>query len=114
MACWTRCATGGSLERPRKSGGTWQLSGPGWHTFQLRNTDAVGGEVDLVDPATGGIYDEVVGFGPQTTTPMTLNVGSGRYAFSCRFQTSPETVLNGPTITVPGHVAGTPAQLPVP
>jgi hypothetical protein len=84
MACWTRCATGGSLERPRKSGGTWQLSGPGWHTFQLRNTDAVGGEVDLVDPATGGIYDEVVGFGPQTT------------------------------ITVPGHVAGTPAQLPVP
>jgi iron uptake system component EfeO len=95
-------------------GGTWHVNGPGWHTFQLRNGDTVGGEVDLVDPATGGIYDEIVGFGPQTTTPMALNVGSGKYAFSCRFQTNPETILDGPTITVAGHVAGTPAQLPVP
>lgn len=95
-------------------GGTWHVSSPGWHTFQLRNEDTVGGEVDLVDPATGGIYDEIVGFGPQTTTPMSLDVGSGTYAFSCRFQTNPETILNGPTVTVPGQVAGTPAQLPVP
>jgi iron uptake system component EfeO len=95
-------------------GGPWHVNGPGWHTFRLRNGDSIGGEVDLVDPMTGGIYDEIVGFGPQTTTPMSLNVGSGKYAFSCRFQTNPETILNGPTITIPGDVAGTPAQLPVP
>jgi len=93
-------------------GGTWQLSGPGWHTFTLYNGNTVGGEVDLTDPATGGVYAEVVGFGPQTTTPMTLNIGSGKYAFRCLFADADPLV--GPTVTISGHAPGTQAVLPVP
>jgi iron uptake system component EfeO len=92
-------------------GGAWRPPAPGWHTFEVRNDNAVGGEVDLIDPRTGGIYAEIVGFGQQTTTPITLNVGSGQYAFRCLYQdTDPMT---GPTVTVAGHVAGAPASLPV-
>jgi iron uptake system component EfeO len=92
-------------------GGTWQVAGPGWHTFQLYDGNTVGGEVDLINPATGAIYDEITGFGPQTTTPMSLNLGSGTYAFRCLFQdTDPMT---GPSVTVGGHAAGQPAIAPV-
>jgi hypothetical protein len=63
-------------------GGTWHVSGPGWHTFQLRDSDTADGEVDLINPATGGVYAEIGGLGPQATAPMTLDVGSGRYAIS--------------------------------
>ena len=92
-------------------GGTWHVAGPGWHTFELYDGNTAGGEVDLIDPATGGVYAEISGFGQQTTTPMSLNLGSGRYAFRCLFQdTDPMT---GPTVTVGGHAAGQPAILPV-
>lgn len=92
-------------------GGTWHVAGPGWHTFELYNGNTVGGEVDLVNPATGAIYNEISGFGPRTTTPMRLDLGSGRYAFRCLFQdTDPMT---GPSVTVGGHAAGQPAVLPV-
>ena len=30
-------------------GGTWQVPGPGWHTFQIDNQSTGGGEVDLVN-----------------------------------------------------------------
>jgi iron uptake system component EfeO len=93
-------------------GGSWQVAGPGWHTIQIRNGNDVGGEVDLTDPATGGIYAEIAGFGPQTTTPMTLDFGSGRYAFRCLFQDADPML--GTTVTVAGHVTGTPAQLGTP
>jgi iron uptake system EfeUOB component EfeO/EfeM len=93
-------------------GGTWHVAGPGWHTLQVRNGNDVGGEVDLTNPATGGVYAEIAGFGPQTTTPMSLDFGSGQYAFRCLFQdTDP---MLGSTVTIPGHATGTPAQLPVP
>src|SRR5215469_5343528 len=92
-------------------GGAWHLDRPGWHTFQIRNGNDVGGEVDLINPANGAIYAEIGGFGPLTTTPMSLNVGSGKYAFRCLFQdTEPMT---GPTVTVSGHANGQPAILPV-
>jgi iron uptake system component EfeO len=92
-------------------GGTWHLPGPGWNTLEVRNGNDVGGEVDLIDPRTGGIYSEISGFGPQTTTPISLNVGSGEYAFRCLFQdTDPMT---GPTVNVAGHAVGSPAILPV-
>jgi iron uptake system EfeUOB component EfeO/EfeM len=92
-------------------GGSWHVPGPGQHTFEVRNGNDVGGEVDLIDPRTGGIYSEIMGFGPKTTTPMSLNVGSGEYAFRCLFQdTDPMT---GPTVTVAGHTAGARAIVPV-
>jgi iron uptake system component EfeO len=92
-------------------GGTWQVAGPGWHTFELYDGNTAGGEVDLIDPATGGVYAEISGFSPKTTTPMSLDLGSGRYAFRCLFQdTDPMT---GPSVTVAGHTTGQPAILPV-
>jgi iron uptake system component EfeO len=92
-------------------GRTWHLSGPGWHTFELYNANDVGGEVDLVDPKTSGIYAEITSFGPGTTTPMSLDVGSGRYAFRCLFADADP--LTGPTVTVSGHAKGAPPILPV-
>jgi iron uptake system EfeUOB component EfeO/EfeM len=92
-------------------GGTWHLSGPGWYTFEISNQATDGGEIDLIDPASGAIYDEIENTGPDTTTPMSLDVGSGRYAFLCLFQDF--NPLTGPTVTVTGDVRGTPAILPV-
>ena len=92
-------------------GGSWQLPGPGWHTFEINNQSTGGGEIDLIDPANGAVYDEEVNLGPGTVTPMSLDVGSGRYAFLCLFDDfSP---LTGATVTVPGHTAGAAAILPV-
>jgi iron uptake system component EfeO len=92
-------------------GATWHLAGPGWHTFEISNQSTGGGEIDLIDPANGAVYDEIVNIGPGTTTPMSLDVGSGSYAFLCLFEDfSP---LAGPAVTVGGHAAGTPAILPV-
>ncbi len=42
---------------------------------------------------------------------MSLDVGSGRYAFRCFFEDTPP--VTGPTATVPGHVKGFPATVPV-
>ena len=89
----------------------WHLAGPGWHTFQIYNGAAEGGEVDLIDPANGAIYAEVNGLGPGTTSPMSLDVGSGSYAFRCLFDDYDP--MTGPTVVVAGHTAGTPAILPI-
>jgi len=92
-------------------GGHWHLARPGWHTFQLRNAGTSGAEVDLTNPANGAVYAELEAMGPGTTTPMRLNVGSGKYAFVCAYvDTSP---IIGPTITVSGHAKGAAAPLPV-
>ena len=40
-------------------GGSWHLASPGWYTFQIYNAAAEGGEVDLINPANGGVYAEV-------------------------------------------------------
>jgi len=92
-------------------GAGWQLAGPGWQTFQIYNGAAEGGEVDLIDPANGAIYAEVNGLGPGTTSPMSLDVGSGSYAFRCLFDDYDP--MTGPTVVVAGHTRGTPAILPI-
>jgi iron uptake system component EfeO len=92
-------------------GGSWALAKPGWHTFTLYNADDVGGEIDLIDPKTSGVYGEIDQFGPGTTQTMSLDVGSGSYAFRCFFEdTDPMT---GRTVTVPGHATGFAATVPV-
>lgn len=92
-------------------GGKWQVAGPGWHTFEITNRADYGAEVDLTNPATGAIYDELENIGPGTTAPMRLDVGSGRYAFLC--QVHDLDPFTGPAVTVGGHQAGTPAIVPV-
>ncbi len=114
MASLTACGggTSGTVSFNSAScGGSWALAKPGWHTFELYNANDVGGEIDLIDPKTSGIYAEVDQLGPGTTQTMSLDVGSGRYAFRCLFDdTDPMT---GPTVTVPGHVKGFAATVPV-
>lgn len=114
------CSSGGAASRASVTsislnsascGGTWSLGEPGWHTFELYNANTVGGEVDLIDPKTSGVYAEVAQFGPGTTVPMSLNVGSGKYAFRCLFEDSDP--LTGPTVTVTGDVKGAAATVPV-
>src|ERR1700761_5535276 len=117
-AALAACSGGASAPAPdvitvssNQCGGAWQVPGPGWHTFQIDNQGTTGGEVDLTDPANGAVYAEVVNTGPGTTTPMRLDLGSGRYQFLCLFNDfSPVT---GATVTVAGHAAGTPAIVPV-
>jgi iron uptake system component EfeO len=92
-------------------GGTWHVSGPGWHTFDIENQALSGAEIDLINPANGSVYDELDNAGPGTTTPMALDLWSGKYAFLCEVQDqSPAT---GPTVTVAGHVKGATAIQPV-
>ena len=92
-------------------GGSWRVPGPGWHTFEINNQGTTGAEIDLVDPADGAIYAEVENTGPATVTPMTLDIGSGKYAFLCSF--SDYDPQQGAVVTVPGHATGTPAILPI-
>ncbi|HTZ30740.1 MAG TPA: EfeM/EfeO family lipoprotein [Streptosporangiaceae bacterium] len=115
MASLTACGGGGASNtisfNSASCGGTWTLARPGWHTFDLYNANDVGGEIDLIDPRTSGIYAEVDQFGPGTRQTMSLDVGSGRYAFRCLFDD--QDPLTGPTVTVPGHVKGFTATVPV-
>jgi iron uptake system component EfeO len=92
-------------------GSSWHVASPGPYTFQIYNAAAESGEVDLIDPADGAIYAEVEDVGPATTAPMELTVGSGKYAFRCLFEDY--DAITGPTETVAGHTAGSPAILPV-
>jgi iron uptake system component EfeO len=92
-------------------GGTWQLASPGWHTFEITSKAEYGAEIDLTNPANGAVYDELQNIGPGTTAPMRLDVGSGKYAFLCEVEDFDP--VTGPTVTVGGHRAGTPAILPI-
>ena len=92
-------------------GSTWHVAKPGWNTFQINNQGVNGAEVDLTDPANGAIYAEVENIGPGTVTPMSLDVGSGKYEFLCLFSDS--SPMTGPAVTVAGDVKGTPAIAPI-
>jgi iron uptake system component EfeO len=92
-------------------GAAWHLAKPGWHTFEVTNEADYGAEIDLTDPANGAVYDELQNIGPNTTAPMSLDVGSGKYAFLCEVEDFDP--VTGPTVTVSGHQAGQPAILPI-
>jgi iron uptake system component EfeO len=92
-------------------GGRWHLDAAGWHTFTITNASSEAAEVNLINPASGAIYAEIEAMGPGTSQPMRLKVGSGRYAFQCVLEdTDP---VQGPSVTVAGHVRGAAAVLPV-
>jgi len=117
----TACSSGGGASGARSAevidvsasqcGGTWSVSGPGWHTIQISNQGTGGGEVDLVDPANGAVYAEIENTGPGTVNPITIDFGSGKYALLCLFADA--SPLQGATVAVAGHATGTPAVLPV-
>ena len=116
-ASLTACASGGGQPSnvitvsSAECGGAWSVPGPGWHTIQISNQGTGGGEIDLVDPANGAVYAEIENTGPGTVNPIDIDFGSGKYALLCLFSDfGPE---QGATVTVAGHVKGTPAVLPV-
>ena len=92
-------------------GASWQASG-GAQTFDLHNRDIVTTEVQLVDPATGGVYAEVESLAPNATRPMRVQLGHGDYAFRCYPEDA--DAVSGPTVRVTtGAVTGSPAVRPV-
>jgi iron uptake system component EfeO len=92
-------------------GGTWHLAAPGWHTFRIHNSASDPAEVELVNPASGAVYDDIENLGAGTTDPMRVDVGSGSYAFRCMIEDT--DAIAGPTEKVPGHTRGATAILPV-
>jgi iron uptake system component EfeO len=92
-------------------GGSWHLDTAGWHTFQLHNGAADSAEVELINPASGAVYDDIENLGAGTTDPMRIDIGSGAYAFRCLIEDTDS--ISGPTEKVPGHTAGAVAILPV-
>ncbi|WP_354670620.1 EfeM/EfeO family lipoprotein [Amycolatopsis solani] len=93
-------------------GAGWSEPKPGPQTFRLHNTGSVTAEVDLIDPATGVIYGEVEGLGPDTTRPLQVNLGNGSYAFRCLPEDSGAIV--GPAVRVSGGAERTgPGVAPV-
>jgi iron uptake system component EfeO len=110
--CGASAATGSVITVSTGACGTgWQDPQPGPQTLRIYNASTEGGEVDLIDPANGAIYAEVQGIGPGTTTPMQVDLGSGRYAFRCLLEDTDG--ITGPVVTVGGHVRGARAILPV-
>ena len=116
-ASLTACSSGGGQPSnvitvsSAECGGGWSVPGPGWHTIQISNQGTGGAEIDLVNPANGAVYAEIENTGPGTVNPINIDFGSGQYALLCLF--SDYSPLQGPTVTVAGHAAGTPAVLPV-
>jgi iron uptake system component EfeO len=92
-------------------GAAWHLAKPGWHTFEVTNEAEYGAEVDLTNPANGAVYGELQNIGPDTTASISLDVGSGKYAFLCEVEDFDP--VRGPTVTVAGHTRGTPAIVPI-
>ena len=89
----------------------WQHPTVGVQTLQINNTSTVTVEVQLVDPANGGVYAQIEGIGPNTTRSIPVNVGSGQYSFVC--SGSNYGTLTGPVIQIPGRVSGGVAILPL-
>jgi len=89
----------------------WQQVHAGMQTFQIDNSGTGGAEVDLINPANGAIYAEVDQVGPETTVPMRVDLGSGRYAFRCLIEDT--DTITGPVVRIGGHQRGATAILPV-
>lgn len=89
----------------------WTAPRPGLQVFDLHNTSDGAAEVYLDDPRTGRIYGEVDGLAPGTSRPLTVDLGSGSYAFTC-LQNDTDAVT-GPTVAVPGSRPRGPAAAPV-
>jgi iron uptake system component EfeO len=89
----------------------WRHPTAGVQTLEIHNAAAAVVEVQLINPATGAVYAQVEGIGPGTTRSMPVDVGSGRYSFTC---SGPDYgPVTGPVIQVPGLVSGGTAILPL-
>lgn len=102
-----------AIELDRGACGTdWPRPHGGDQTLTVHNASTASMEVQLVDPATHGVYAEVEQLGPGTSRPMRVVLAAGTYAFTC-FPDGADAET-GPSVTISGGPArGTPAVLPV-
>ena len=105
--------TTATVEVSRGSCGVgWKAPHGGEQTLDVHNTGPVTMEVELVDPATRGVYAEIESLAPATTRPMRIVLARGSYAFTCLPEDS--DAETGPTVTVrDGPVSGASAVAPV-
>ncbi|MFC6162713.1 EfeM/EfeO family lipoprotein [Kribbella jiaozuonensis] len=89
----------------------WTDAKTGRQTITLHNTGDASAEVDLVDVDSKKVYGEVEGLGPNTSAPMDVQLGAGRYAIRCLIEDT--DVLTGPTVTVAGDGKAGPAVVAV-
>jgi iron uptake system component EfeO len=90
----------------------WDRPKGGDQTLDVRNTDSVTMEVDLVDPASHGIYQEIESLAPGTSRSFHLVLGNGTYAFACLPDGADEET--GPSVTIKdGPAHGATAVTPV-
>jgi iron uptake system EfeUOB component EfeO/EfeM len=92
-------------------GSTWQPPAQQPATFQIHNAGTVTAEVDLIDPATGGVYAEVESLAPNTSHPMRVRLGRAAYAFKCLGEDT--DAVTGPTVRISTGTAPAPAVAPI-
>ena len=115
-ACSSAAASGdhpaalGITFNTAQCGGHWHAK-PGLRTFQITNESGAAAEVYLINPANNAIFGSLDALGTGTTSPMQVQLGSGKYAFQCVIDDFDP--FTGPTVTVPGQVKGQAGIVPV-
>ena len=61
----------------------WTDPKTGRQTIIVHNTGDAAAEVDLVEVNSNKVYGEVEGLGPNTSAPIDVQLGAGRYAIRC-------------------------------
>ena len=89
----------------------WTDPKTGRQTIIVHNTGDAAAEVDLVEVSSNKVYGEVEGLGPNTSAPMDVQLGAGRYAIRCLIEDT--EAITGPSVTVAGDAKGGPAAVAV-
>ena len=89
----------------------WTDAKTGRQTITVHNTGDAAAEVDLVEVGSNKVYGEVEGLGPNTSAPMDVQLGAGRYAIRCLIEDT--EAITGPTVTLAGSALGGPAAVAV-
>lgn len=89
----------------------WTDAKTGRQTLVVHNTGDAAAEVDLGELGSNKVYGEVEGLGPNTSAPMDVQLGAGRYAIRCLIEDT--DAITGPGVTVAGDAVGGPAAVAV-
>jgi high-affinity iron transporter len=95
----------------------WKAPPSGADTFEVRNATATTMDVQLL--ATGGqlTFAEIPTLGPDTTRPLAVTLGPGRYTWQCAsiagaiYESNPEQVRGPAVDATPGYVDVRPDDL---
>lgn len=82
----------------------WVKPHDGLQVFDLQNTSPNPAEVQLVEPSSGKVVEEVEGIAAARTRTMLVRLAPGAYAFRCLLNDN--DAVTGPTVTVPAAKGG--------